>query len=191
MGEEKEEIRRKMLWLLKSVKEKGIFNLKSNQIKSILSDFITERKLNRVGVYSPVEWEVDLWELWKEWEKEGKEVFFPRLNGKVLQYIKVKRMEDELLPGAYGIKEPIACSPPSPLETIDAFVFPGIAFSMNGIRLGRGGGYVDRTFAGKSCSMIGVCYHFQLLEFLPRDPWDVKMDFIITERGIFKIKKEV
>jgi 5-formyltetrahydrofolate cyclo-ligase len=66
------------------------------------------------------------------------------------------------------------------LKQIDLVIAPGIAFDKNKNRLGRGKGYYDKYFNGKKITKIGVCYDFQLLENIPVEPFDVKMDKIIT-----------
>lgn len=67
---------------------------------------------------------------------------------------------------------------------------PGVAFDLRGYRLGYGIGHFDRYFSQKNNSKIikiGVCYDEMLLESLPHDVHDVKMDYIVTEINIYKI----
>jgi 5-formyltetrahydrofolate cyclo-ligase len=62
-------------------------------------------------------------------------------------------------------------------------VIPAVAFTSQGFRLGRGGGFYDRYLAEwKSVRpvCIGVGYDFQLLEDLPHEPHDQKLDWIFT-----------
>jgi len=186
--EEKKEIREKMLRLLNSIKSYTSFEVKSKRIEAFLKSFLEEKNFKKIGVYSPQSWEVDLWELWRWARRIGWELFFPKVEGKVLSYIPVSNLETDLIEGTYHIKEPRS-SNKEEIENIEVFVFPGVAFSKNGVRIGRGKGYVDRTFYGKKKMMVGVCYHFQFFDFILRDPWDVKINFIITERGVFEAKE--
>lgn len=66
------------------------------------------------------------------------------------------------------------------LKQIDLVIAPGIAFDKNRNRLGRGKGYYDRYFSKKDLIKIGICYDFQLLENIPTDPFDIRMDKVIT-----------
>jgi 5-formyltetrahydrofolate cyclo-ligase len=90
----------------------------------------------------------------------------------------------------YGIPEPTAeCPSYSPVEA-DIIVIPGIAFDTCGGRVGYGKGYYDRTLhslEGKG-KLVGFCYDFQLLERIAGEPHDVRMDIIITERRIIRLR---
>ena len=68
-----------------------------------------------------------------------------------------------------------------------AVVFvPGLAFGAQGQRLGRGGGFYDRFLAstGPGITTVGLGYSFQVLEWLPEEPWDRRLDYVVTERAI-------
>ena len=107
-------------------------------------------------------------------------------------------------PGNYGIQEPTFASHANTqnapeqfhpeTETAPALILvPGRAFTADGRRLGRGKGYYDRYLArlnkkaGTSgtttpaVTLAGVCLPFQLLEDLPADAHDIRMDFIFQE----------
>ena len=83
--------------------------------------------------------------------------------------------------GAYGIDEPQG-EVPCPPERIDLMVVPGMAFTREGTRLGRGKGYYDRYIAreGFRARRIGVCFRHQLLAELPAEPHDRRMDDVVT-----------
>ena len=83
--------------------------------------------------------------------------------------------------GAYGIDEPQG-NVPCPPERIDLMVVPGMAFTRDGVRLGRGKGYYDRYIAreGFRARRIGVCFRHQLLPDLPAEPHDRRMDIVVT-----------
>jgi 5-formyltetrahydrofolate cyclo-ligase len=66
------------------------------------------------------------------------------------------------------------------MSKIDLVIAPGIAFDKNKSRLGRGKGYYDRFFINKRIVKIGVGFDFQLLESIPVNQFDIKMDKIIT-----------
>lgn len=92
--------------------------------------------------------------------------------------------EDPLQPNRYGILEP-ASGPVTPLSQLDMVLVPLVGFDQLGHRLGRGGGYYDRTFQGKRhACLIGTGYALQGIKQLPSDPWDVPLDGILTEKGL-------
>ena len=65
----------------------------------------------------------------------------------------------------------------------DLILVPGLAFSRDGHRLGRGGGFFDRFLAGRGAGAfkIGVCFAFQLLDALPTEPHDVIVNTVMTD----------
>lgn len=85
--------------------------------------------------------------------------------------------------GVCGAKEPVggtAASAP------DLVLVPGLAFDLAGVRLGRGKGFYDRWLgANPAAKSLGVCFKCQLLENLPAEPHDVRVDAILTEEGFF------
>ena len=71
-------------------------------------------------------------------------------------------------------------------ETIDLILVPGLAFSKDRHRLGRGGGFFDHLLAGRAAKAfkVGICFSFQLLDTIPTESHDVVMDAIVTDREI-------
>jgi 5-formyltetrahydrofolate cyclo-ligase len=63
---------------------------------------------------------------------------------------------------------------------------PGVAFDMNGNRIGHGAGYYDRFLRGYDGIKAGICYGIQIVQDACPDEMDIKMDYIITEMGITK-----
>ena len=79
---------------------------------------------------------------------------------------------------------------PFPAEKIDIAVIPGAAFDLQGNRIGMGRGFFDRFMEerGEKILKVSLAFDFQVFpEELPVDPWDRKVDVIITETRIIKI----
>lgn len=72
---------------------------------------------------------------------------------------------------------------------IDVFFVPLVAFDWKGARLGRGGGYFDRLFSDKMITgiRVGVGYEFQSVLAVPQETFDIKMDYILTEKQLRRI----
>lgn len=88
--------------------------------------------------------------------------------------------EERLQPGeGYAIPEPVG-----ELFTdwgkIDLILVPGVAFDKSGNRLGRGKGYYDKVLKQTEAYKLGVCFDFQLVERVPVEPHDVKMDRVVA-----------
>lgn len=69
---------------------------------------------------------------------------------------------------------------------IDVVIVPGVAFDKSFNRMGFGKGYYDRFLQGRDSLKIGVCHSFQLLDEIPCEEHDVKMDLIITEDRVWR-----
>jgi 5-formyltetrahydrofolate cyclo-ligase len=69
---------------------------------------------------------------------------------------------------------------------VDVVIVPGVAFTPDGARLGQGGGWYDRFLAAvrAECTSIGVGFDPQVVEMLPTEPHDIRLDSIVTESGV-------
>ena len=123
--------------------------------------------------------------------QDGKTVLLPLCSKKVkgeMQFIPCPGPHS-LRPGPFGILEPVPalCGDACPSAVPDLVIVPGVVFALNGTRIGMGGGYYDRLFAQPLYSAtrrIGFCYNFQIVPSLPREPWDIPMHALCTEKGI-------
>ncbi len=109
--------------------------------------------------------------------KNGKTVLLPVVNGENLD---LKIYTGDTATGSFAIEEPTG-----PIftayEKVDMAVIPGMAFDKMGNRLGRGKGYYDRTLPLLSRAYkLGLCFPFQLLDSIPAEPHDMRMDAIIS-----------
>jgi 5-formyltetrahydrofolate cyclo-ligase len=93
----------------------------------------------------------------------------------------------------FGILEPAAVGSPMPARQFDVVLVPLVAFDRSGNRLGMGGGFYDRAMSfrlnGDKTSrplLIGLAHHFQEVNSLIAQDWDVPLDVILTERELIK-----
>jgi 5-formyltetrahydrofolate cyclo-ligase len=78
--------------------------------------------------------------------------------------------------------EPPAGAPEVALDEIDCVVMPGVAFSEDGLRLGRGGGYYDATLERMPrAARVGLAFEAQIVPTLPREAHDAPLDAVVTE----------
>jgi len=72
--------------------------------------------------------------------------------------------------------------------TPDAVLLPMNGWDPQGYRLGYGGGYFDRTLASlaKKPLTVGISYEFAKLDTIHPQPWDVPMEYVVTERGVYR-----
>ncbi len=80
---------------------------------------------------------------------------------------------------------------PTPLEEIDIVVTPGLGYDNTGNRLGRGGAYYDRFFGSERLKAVrcGLAFHEQLVEQIPVDPHDEKLDMLVTDEEILHFNR--
>jgi len=96
---------------------------------------------------------------------------------------------EDLVSNTYGIMEP---SEESDEVMPSIIIVPLVAFSLTGYRLGYGGGYYDRYIAknleNKDFVTIGLGFSFQLYDELPYEKHDQKLDWILTEKYLYKVE---
>lgn len=75
-----------------------------------------------------------------------------------------------------------SAEPPDDPQSIDVVIVPGVAFTAGGDRLGQGGGWYDRLLAElrDDCTTIGVCFDEQLVDEIPVDDHDRRVDVVIS-----------
>ena len=113
--------------------------------------------------------------------KSGNKVYCPRLeNGEM---VAVEYNEDFSI-SSYGIREPLGQAFNG---DIDCVVLPALAVDGKGNRLGYGKGYYDRYLKKHTQSKrIAFCYDFQVLDQVPCDEWDEKVEIVVTDKRILK-----
>ena len=105
----------------------------------------------------------------------GKNVFLPVVVGNDLVIKPYNPAAMQV--GAFGILEPQgeAVLP----EQLDLMVVPGVAFDAACNRMGRGKGFYDRLLPKLQCPLIGLAYPFQIIDFIPCEPHDIRMTEIV------------
>ena len=120
--------------------------------------------------------------------KRGIGVYVPKLRGPLLRFIRISP-KTPLRRNVHGIREPVRGVCRSP-KKFDLVLLPLLGFDAAGNRLGTGSGYYDRAFAFarvfRRPLVAGYGYAVQRAESLPREPWDVRLDAVITEKGVLR-----
>lgn len=135
------------------------------------------RAASIVLLYYSLKDEVDTHEFVRKWSRE-KLILLPVVTGEELE-LRVFTGPEDLATGAYGIGEPTG-ELFTDYAAIDLAVIPGVAFDAAGNRLGRGKGYYDRLLPRLTAFKAGICFPFQLVEEVPAEPFDIRMDAIIS-----------
>jgi 5-formyltetrahydrofolate cyclo-ligase len=151
------------------------------------------QRARTVALYAPIRGEVPTRDILVAALQDGKVVCYPlsHVHGRILSFRAITS-ESELEPGRLGVREPNSASELIQVDQIDLFVVPGLGFSRDGKRLGRGGGYYDATLraASSRSRRVGLAFSEQIVNQLPTTGDDVDMDLVVTEsesfRGLFR-----
>ncbi|MBE3589352.1 MAG: 5-formyltetrahydrofolate cyclo-ligase [Firmicutes bacterium] len=155
-----------------------------------LPEFVAARS---VMVYLDRPPEVETRPLWERARAAGKRLAAPRVEpdgGRMRPYWLAfdARGEPVTVTGTFSIREPDpSVSEEAPPEALDLILVPGLAFDPRGHRLGYGKGYYDRFLSayppGRRPATVALAFSGQVFERVPAHPWDVPVDWLVTEEG--------
>jgi len=144
-----------------------------------------------VMLFASFRTEVDTFPIIEKALQEGKKVALPRVNKSegMLELYYIESIE-QLEPGYMKIKEPVPAPERIALaEDMEIIVLPGVAFDEKGGRIGYGGGYYDRLLDSlkKVPLLIAVAYEEQIVDEIPVEQHDKRVQIIITEKRIIEV----
>ena len=120
-------------------------------------------------------------------------VCFPKVEEDRIVFYEAESA-DAFVPGSFSIPEPAPDAHMVSPEEIGVMLIPALAYDMAGTRLGRGKGFYDRfcgAFAeGERPFLIGAVAESNLFGSLLSDPWDLKVDLIVTETSFIDVSGE-
>ena len=178
----KNQIRKKILNLREKLYSENL-SIKAEEILKFIKKLNVKKKI--IGCYYPVNYELNTIELIKKLIKNNYLVGLPVIKKNYHMDFYEYRTNDPLNVSRYGIPEPIKQKKLVP--TI--LLIPMVAFDKNCNRLGYGGGFYDR-FLEKNQNInlikIGLAFSFQKVNQLPVSKFDKKLDYIFTEKKIYK-----
>jgi 5-formyltetrahydrofolate cyclo-ligase len=141
--------------------------------------------------FAPLLDELDIWPVLELSLALGTTCALPFFDAekKIYGAKEIKKLATDIVTGKFSAREPAANCTEIPLDRFDLVLVPGVAFDLSGNRLGRGQGFYDRLLEKVSGIKCGVSHNFQLLEKIPTEPHDAKVDFILTPARCLKAKK--
>jgi 5,10-methenyltetrahydrofolate synthetase len=94
----------------------------------------------------------------------------------------------QLAKGALDIPYPVGSAEVVP----EAVLLPMNGWDPQGYRLGYGAGFFDRTLASlaKHPVVIGISHEQARLDTIHPQPWDIPVDYLVTERGVYRRDSE-
>jgi 5-formyltetrahydrofolate cyclo-ligase len=130
--------------------------------------------------------EVDTIQMIHQVLQEGKKkVAVPRVQGEEMTFYRITSLKD-LAKGYQGILEPVTQSCMTAAEGV--LLLPGLAFDRQKNRVGYGGGYYDRYLARyqtEKLVTVALAFDFQIVDAIEAESFDVRPQWIVTEKGIY------
>lgn len=159
----------------------------SEEICDALLGMDEYRRAETVMCYLNMDGEPETGRMIAQMLADGKRVCIPLCVDKTehLMVAKVFSEELELVPGAYGILEPVADADEAEPSEIDLVVAPCVSCTRDCLRIGHGAGYYDRYLARTSCPVVALCFEQVISEELPVDEYDRPMDAVVSEKKIY------
>ena len=178
---DKSEIRKKIFKIRKQNDLKNL-SINFNHILNIIDKY---KFLNSsVGGYYPYNYEIDVIEILKKFEKKNYQISLPKINKNFQMDFFHWTTQDPLEINKYGIPEPSSDKVIYP----SILLVPIVAFDNDNNRVGYGGGFYDRYLnkikKKKKIVTIGLAYSYQEVKKIPTNKYDIKLDFIVTDKKI-------
>ncbi|OGW56022.1 MAG: 5-formyltetrahydrofolate cyclo-ligase [Nitrospirae bacterium RBG_13_43_8] len=143
--------------------------------------------------YASFRTEADTTDIIEESLRMGKSVFVPKVDTieHRLQLYEIKDLR-ELSPGYMGIPEPsLPDQRLHEIKDVDLAIVPGVGFDRFGNRLGYGAGYYDILLSDvkKKIPFIALAYEEQLIDTIPSERHDIKVDAIVTDHQVIRASR--
>ena len=160
-----------------------LMKIASQKIRNKIKKINEFKRANKIGAYYPIGSEIFTQDIVQELISDGKEVFFPKVVGKKMDFRRVTDFS-ELEKGSFDIMEPKEeCEIKNDLDVI---LVPTVGISPSGVRLGYGHGFYDRFLTENKTVTISLTLEKQIIKKIPKSDYDVIIDWIATEDRILK-----
>lgn len=167
-------------------KRRGLVNDKVSVLSAVICSKLTLlsqlKKARKILLYLPIKNEVDTKFIISFLAENHASLFLPAYDGESWRVCAYKP-DDRLDKGPFEILQPTKIKKAS-VGDIDLAILPGIAFSKSGQRIGYGKGIYDRLLKSSSCTKVGICYDFQIVNSIRAQSHDISVDFVVSEKRI-------
>ncbi len=166
----------------------------SKRVAAQLIYFHPLQDAKNIGHYMPTEGEIDSKFILDCEPFRNKHFYLPVLSPDKTLVFFPHSLNEPLVENKFSILEPnIEGKKNFDWKNLDIIFIPVVVFDKNCNRIGRGAGYYDRTLAtlnnAKKPLLIGLAYEFQKIENIEPQPWDIPMDFVVTENEIYERRR--
>ncbi len=150
----------------------------SKQIIKCIADLVENQKPKTVFCYFSYRKEIQTRALLSLLEQKEIRVCIPRICGDQMKAVRWTS-KTRMIKNQWGIEEP---ERGENIDDVDLAILPGVAFGRDGTRLGYGGGFYDRWLSEHLCYKLGICGSWQLLDEIPVEEHDIKVDAVFREK---------
>jgi 5-formyltetrahydrofolate cyclo-ligase len=145
------------------------------------------RRAQHIALYLAADGEIDTTPLQQLARSAGKHLFLPVITSDNGLSFARWEPEDVLANNCYNIPEPPAGAARCPVSALDIVFLPLVGWDLRGGRLGMGGGFYDRTLSEvRGPLLVGLAHDNQQVEEIPRDHWDIGLDYIVTDAALYR-----
>ena len=164
-------------------------NVKNNKITEAVAESLQYQKADKIFAYWSVDSEVETSDIIIKALGDNKKVALPKCTDKDgnMKFYYIASLSD-LIDGMYGIKEPPTDNLADDFTVNSLCLVPALSFDKDGYRLGYGKGYYDRFLSAFTGVTMGLCYEECLRETLPKDCYDKKVNYIVTNEKIYDLR---
>ena len=141
-----------------------------------------------VSSFWPIRSEINPYHLTQELKRRGAQLALPVVMDKTTLEFRTYDHDDDLIDAGFGTKGPSANAA---VVDPDILLVPLAVFDLHCGRIGYGAGFYDRAIAklrakGRQPKTFGIAFEQQLVDQVPQDEFDIKLDYILTSHAVYK-----
>ncbi|MGX7106635.1 5-formyltetrahydrofolate cyclo-ligase [Hutsoniella sourekii] len=182
--ENKKAIRCRVLKLLRDIhpSQRQIWEA---DLSEYLLNYVKQNKIRNIGFYYGFHPEIDTYPMIQRLLDLGLEIYLPRIQDDRQMTFHLYQGDSHIEIVQKRIRQPKASCPMIEGAQLDLLVVPGVAFDLEGNRIGFGGGYYDRYLAQNSVATLSLVLPVQVFEApsWSKDRYDLPVDKLLTHRG--------
>jgi 5-formyltetrahydrofolate cyclo-ligase len=163
----------------------------ANAVSSLITGLPGWSGASRIALYLANDGEIETSALAALCRSEGKQLFLPVITNENSLEFATWDSNITLEANRFGIPEPGGDAERCSASALDIVIMPLVAWDLQGGRLGMGSGFYDRALAGVSGPLlVGLAHAMQQVGCVPSEPWDIAMDFVVTDNALHRCKVE-
>lgn len=166
----------------------------SSDANSQLLEFLQSRRCRNILIYYSLPDEIDT-QIFLADNIDRFKFYLPKINSEnnKLSIHPLLDLKTSISKGNFNIFEPVTQEEPN-LDILDCIIIPARAIDVEGNRLGRGKGYYDRfltKITNNKTTLACLLYHCQFIPEVPAECFDLPIEYCITNKGVFHLRRKL